>query len=205
MLSINRSSQASSNYPMCYNEMGESLWTVYIGYCSLLLEHVEHFNWRPPYMTSSKTVCTWYHHQACWNKRGVATSTTTLWIRYWWVHEKLHMHRKSPTKWNVFTSNYSLTFVGMLGSAPPWRSSWTTELCPPVLAVNTAVSPSCKEREWRYMRYTVCYHGDIKVSYSSGTIWLTVRRILTQCVLFMWNVFCTLDHVSTSHLTLSLQ
>ena len=92
-----------------------------------------------------------------------------------------HAQEVTHSMKHVFTSNYSLTFVGMLGSAPPWRSSWTTELCPPVLALNTAVSPFCKEGKWRYMRYTICYHGDINVSYSSGTLWLTVRRILTLC------------------------
>ena len=98
----------------------------------------------------------------------------------WWVHKKLHMHMKSPTQWNMCSPITTVSpVVGMLVSAPLWRSSWTTELCPSMLALNTAVSPSCKEGKWGYIWYTICYHGHIKVSYSSGTLWLTVRRILT--------------------------
>ena len=40
------------------------------------------------------------HNQACWNERGSCNLfNPTLWIR--WVHDKLHMHRKSPTQWNM--------------------------------------------------------------------------------------------------------
>ena len=52
------------------------------------------------------------------------------------------------------------------------------------------------------MRYTICYHGDIKVSYSSGILWLTVRRILTLCAV---HVECILYTRPCEHYIATLQ